>query len=82
VTNEKRLAIALENCLRDTPADQLKEHCSKVIDELVRSLPKERGGSKVQFEGRTRGRATAAPTAPSPQPRKAVASLGVRKDTP
>lgn len=84
MTNQKRLAIALENLLREMPADQLKVHCADTIDQLVRSLPKELGGTKVQFEARSQGRASAAVTAPTPTPtpRKAVGSLGVRKGTP
>lgn len=80
MTNEKRLSIALENCLRTMPAEQLKALCNEQIDSLVKSLPKEAGGSKVVMEGRSRGKGTAQPTAranPS-KVQKAVGSLDVR----
>jgi hypothetical protein len=80
MTNEKRLSIALENCLRTMPAAQLKALCDEQIDSLVKSLPKEAGGSKVMMEGRSHGKGTAQPTAvPSPKKAgKAVGSLNVR----
>lgn len=80
MTNEKRLSIALENCLRTMPAEQLKVVCNEQIDILVKSLPKEAGGSKVMMEGRSRGIGTAQPTATqtSRKVRKAVGSLDVR----
>lgn len=78
--NKKRLAIALEYMLRDHTPEDLLGVCSSTITELVKVLPKERGGSKVRFEGRTRGRAVSAATKPSPRRVKAVGSLGVQKD--
>lgn len=80
MTNEKRLSIALENCLRAMPAEQLKALCNEQIDSLVKSLPKEAGGSKVMMEGRSRGIGTAQPTAATTPKKvfKAVGSLGVR----
>ena len=74
MTNEKRLAIALENLLRDMPADVLKSLCNDTVDSLVKSLPKERGGSKVVFEGRSHGKGTAQPSAP----KRASGSLSVK----
>lgn len=70
----KRLAIALETCLREMSADQLKAHCVRMIDQLVRTLPKERGGSKVLLECRSHGRAAQV----LGKPRRMTASLEVR----
>lgn len=80
MTNEKRLSIALENCLRTMTAEQFKALCDEQIDKAVKSLPKEAGGSKVVMEGWSRGRGTAQPTAQTnlPKVRKAVGSLDVR----
>jgi len=73
MTNEKRLAIALENLLREHTPDSLKELCNRTVDELVKSLPKERGGTKVSMEARSRGKGTAQLTTP----KRAVGSLSV-----
>jgi hypothetical protein len=80
MTNEKRLSIALENCLRSMTVEQLKALCLDQIESLVKSLPKERGGSKVIMEGRSRGRSIAKPSVVQNQQkiRKAVGSLNVR----
>jgi len=80
VTNERRLSIALENLLREMGPDELKALCSDKVDELRRTLPKERGGTKVPMSGTARGRATA--SAGGKKPGKAIGSLGVREGTP
>lgn len=79
MTNQKRLSIALENLLREMKPDELKALCSDTIDSLVKSLPKERGGSKVVFEGRTRGRSGVAPSGGVAARKKAIGTMGVRK---
>ena len=62
------------------PAEQLKAFCTEQIESLVKSLPKEVGGSKVTMEGRSRGIGSAQPTTANPSDKvfKAVGSLGVR----
>jgi hypothetical protein len=73
MTNEKRLAIALENLLREHTSDSLKELCNRTVDELVKTLPREFGGTKVSMEVRSCGKGSAQLTAP----KHAVGSLSI-----
>jgi hypothetical protein len=78
--NVEVLRFALDNCLKKMTAEQLKALCDEQIDSLVKSLPKEAGGSKVMMEGQSRGIGAAKLTVSNASEDElgTVGSLGVR----